>query len=77
MQVNELSGADFAAFSNTSRSFDGLAACSGRILTLTGRGAPMRLTGQRITPQLLSLLGVTPQLGCAFTTEEFDRDTIS
>jgi putative ABC transport system permease protein len=71
VRINELSVTDFAAFSNASSSFDGLAAWRGRSLTLIGRGTPMRLTGHRITPQLLSLLGVTPQLGRAFTTEEF------
>jgi putative ABC transport system permease protein len=71
VQVNELSGVDFAAFSDANSSFDGLAASRYRDFTLTGPGPALRLPGQRVTQGFLSLLGVTPQVGRAFAAEEF------
>jgi len=62
---------DFVAFSETNRVFDGLAAWIDRSFTLTGRGPAVQLWAQRVTPELLSLLGVTPQVGRAFAAEEF------
>jgi putative ABC transport system permease protein len=46
---------------------------------LTGRGGPAHLKAQRITPELLPLLGVTPQAGRAFLAEEFEpgRDQVA
>jgi putative ABC transport system permease protein len=38
---------------------------------LTRHGAPAHLKAQRITPELLPLLGVMPQAGRAFVAEEF------
>jgi putative ABC transport system permease protein len=64
-------GADFAALIEANRVFDGLAAWSDREFTLTGRGPAARLWGPRVTPEFLSLLGVTPQAGRTFATEEF------
>jgi putative ABC transport system permease protein len=61
----------YAALKQTPTAFDGLAAWSGSRYMLTGRGGPLHLNGQRITPELLSLLGVTPQTGRAFVAEEF------
>jgi putative ABC transport system permease protein len=63
--------AEFAALRETQRAFDGLAAWSARDFMLTRRGAPAHLKAQRITPELLPLLGVTPQAGRAFLAEEF------
>ncbi len=64
--------AEFAALKETQRVFDGLAAWSARDFMLTRRGAPAHLKGQRITPELLPMLGVTPQAGRAFVAEEFN-----
>src|SRR5262245_11405615 len=71
VQVNELSGMDFAAFSDANSSFDGLAASKYRDFTLTGPGPALRLPGQRVTQGFLSLLGVTPPVGRVFAAEEF------
>jgi len=59
--------------------FDNLAGWSERDYMLTGRGGPAHLKGQRITPELLPLLGVTPPAGRAFLTEEFEpgRDQVA
>ncbi|MGH9851958.1 MAG: ADOP family duplicated permease, partial [Blastocatellia bacterium] len=54
------------------RLFDNVAGWSERDYMLTGRGGPAHLKGQRITPEFLPLLGVTPQAGRAFLTEEFE-----
>jgi putative ABC transport system permease protein len=71
--------AEFAALKETRRVFDGLAAWSSRDFMLTRRGAPAHLKGQSITPELLPLLGVTPQTGRAFVSEEFQpgRDQVA
>src|SRR5262249_22461448 len=44
-----------------------------------GRGGPAHLKGQRITAELLPLLGVRPLAGRAFLAEEFDpgRDQVA
>lgn len=69
----------FAALKQTSHAFDGQAGWRARDYMLTGRGGPAHLKGQRITPDLLSLLGITPQVGRAFFTEEFEpgRDQVA
>jgi putative ABC transport system permease protein len=42
-----------------------------REFTLTGRGAPEQLKGQRISSELLALFGVHPNPGRSFSAEEF------
>src|SRR5215813_3526637 len=61
----------FAALKQTEHVFDGLAGWRERDFMLTGRGGPAHLNGQRITPELLPLLGVSPPVGRAFAAEEF------
>ena len=71
-RVGERGSADvFAALKQSQRVFDGVAGWSARDFMLTGRGGPAYLKGQRVTPELLPLLGVTPQVGRAFVAEEF------
>jgi putative ABC transport system permease protein len=72
-------GVDFAALSEANRVFDGLALWRGRDFMLIGRGPAMRLLAERVTPEFLSLLGVTPQAGRAFAAEEFQpgRDQVA
>src|SRR5262245_19950638 len=69
----------FAALKQTQRAFDSLAGWRARDFMLTGRGGPAHLKGQRVTPELLPLLGVTPQAGRAFVAEEFQpgRDQVA
>ncbi len=69
----------FAALMQTQRAFDGLAGWRERDYMLTGRGGPAHLKGQRITAELLPMLGVTPQAGRAFVAEEFQpgRDQVA
>src|SRR5262245_5456621 len=69
----------FAGLKQTQRAFDGLAGWMARDYMLTGRGGPAHLKGQRITPELLPMLGVTPQAGRAFVAEEFQpgRDQVA
>ena len=69
----------FAALQQTQRVFDGLAGWKARDYMLTGRGGPAHLKGQRVTQELLPLLGVTSQAGRAFVAEEFQpgRDQVA
>jgi len=72
VRVGEWSVAEvFATLKQAERAFDGLAGWNARDFMLTGRGGPAHLKGQRVTPELLPLLGVTPQAGRAFLAEEF------
>src|SRR5215510_9586095 len=73
------SAAEFVALSKANRVFDRLAAWSARDFMLTGRGAPAHLKGQRISPEVLPMLGVAPQAGRSFVAEEFQpgRDQVA
>src|SRR5262249_17102222 len=52
------------------RAYEYLVAFDGGRLDLTGRGEPERLESFSVTAGLFSALGVSPQLGRAFTPEE-------
>lgn len=52
------------------RSIAGIAAFANDTLNLTGRGEPEQVPIARVTPNFLSVLGVTPQLGRTFTADE-------
>jgi hypothetical protein len=71
MRLGRIGAADFVALREANSVFDGLAAWRVADFTLTGRGAPEQFTGLRVTQEFLPLLGVTPQVGRAFTAEEF------
>jgi len=80
VRVGEWSSADvFAALRQTEHVFDGVAGWRERDYMLTGRGGPAHLKAQRVTSELLPLLGVTPPVGRAFATEEFQpgRDQVA
>jgi putative ABC transport system permease protein len=61
---------DFLDWRKSQRSFEDLAAFQLQGLSLSGVDRPERLEGRIISASLLPLLGVTPQLGRAFTPEE-------
>src|SRR5262245_56705471 len=80
VRVGEVGSAEvFTALKQTQFAFDGMAGWDARDFMLTRRGGPAHLKGQRITPGLLPLLGVTPQAGRAFVAEEFQpgRDQVA
>ena len=60
----------YFAWQAQSQAFEHLVAFSGESLDLTGRGEPERLDGHSVTANVFPALGLTPQLGRAFTTEE-------
>ena len=61
---------DFADYQVQSQSFEKLAAFDDRDFTLTGGGEALRLHGAIMTSDLLPILGVSPQLGHAFSAQE-------
>ena len=52
------------------RVFTQIAAFGGASLSLTGRGEPERIEGERVSASLFPLLGVAPALGRVFTKQE-------
>jgi putative ABC transport system permease protein len=52
------------------QSFTGMAATSGRTLTLSGSGDAQRLKALFVTPEFFAVLGVDTVVGRTFTTEE-------
>ncbi len=68
-----VNAADHREWQDQNTTFDGIALIN--ILAnfnLTGAGDPERILGARISPNLLSVLGVSPLLGRNFTEEEDD-----
>ena len=61
---------DFYDWRAQQHSFERLAAFHQRSLTLTGAGEAARLNGATVTADLFPLLGITPQLGRSFTSDE-------
>ena len=50
--------------------FEDMGAVADQSVNLTGAGDPERIEGSRANSSVFSLLGLAPQLGRAFTTEE-------
>jgi predicted permease len=71
--MNELSPANFRDFKALSSSFGAMGAFTGSAANLVGIGEPRRLATTPVTPDVLSLLGVTPALGRVFDAREDDR----
>src|SRR5262245_47039142 len=69
--TNWFTAPDFVELSKQNRTLDQLSASVSREFVITGGGAPEQLRGQRISRELLALLGVSPQSGRAFASEEF------
>jgi putative ABC transport system permease protein len=61
---------DFRDWVDQSRSFEELAACSGRSFNLSGSDRPQRVEGLRTTAGLFSALRVRPLLGRLFSDDE-------
>jgi putative ABC transport system permease protein len=69
--LDEYAGSiDYILWQDESKSFDHLVAFAAGNVFLTGRGEPERLDAVYATANLFPALGVAPQLGRAFTTEE-------
>jgi hypothetical protein len=70
-EQNMPSPADYLEWKATAKSFDGIAIFNPSIsFALTGDGAPTRIEGATLSPDLFDLLGVRPQLGRSFATDE-------
>ena len=61
---------NFLSWRELSKSFEGLGAVSYNNYTLTGSGDPEQLSGNRISPVLTRLLGISAIAGRDFTDEE-------
>jgi putative ABC transport system permease protein len=62
--------ADFDAWRHASDAFEGLTALAGGNWNVTGAGEPERISGARVSTNMLALLRVRPALGRDFTPEE-------
>lgn len=61
---------NFLSWREQTQSFEALAAIASNNYTLTGKGEPEQLSGNRISPALTRVLGITPIVGRDFTDEE-------
>jgi putative ABC transport system permease protein len=61
---------NFLSWREQTQSFEALAAIATNNYTLTGTGEPEQLSGNRISPALTRVLGITPLVGRDFTDEE-------
>jgi predicted permease len=61
---------DIKAYTRDTRSFTALGGYAGAAYELSGTGDPAQVNASRITAGIFSALGVAPQLGRVFTTEE-------
>jgi putative ABC transport system permease protein len=66
------SPANFLDWKNQNTTFAGMAAYGGSSMTLTGEGEPERLLGARVSSGYFEVLGVSPALGRAFLSEEYE-----
>ncbi len=61
---------DVYAVRAQSATLTGFGLVSNEVLTLTGEGDPVRLTGARVSPAVLSMLGIAPMSGRLFEPAE-------
>jgi putative ABC transport system permease protein len=66
----EASYPDFQDWKQRNHSYEDLAGYNGTNFTLTGLGVPSRISAVRVTTNMLSFLGVQPQLGRDFQPHE-------
>ncbi len=62
----------YLAWRERATDFQALAALQNTSFTLTGEGEPRVLDGARVTTDFFRVLGVTPELGRFFTTDDAD-----
>jgi predicted permease len=72
--MNQMSPAVYRDVMTKARSFDALGALGGASVNLVGSGEPARLPAQIVTPNLLTVLGVTPLAGRVFDPSRADAD---
>src|ERR1041384_1292183 len=67
---NEVAPANFFDLRTQSQSFEAIGATGPQDVNLTGDGEPERISGQLVSANVLSILGVQPALGRTFLTNE-------
>ncbi|MGH9832731.1 MAG: ABC transporter permease [Blastocatellia bacterium] len=67
---NDVAPANFIDWRDQNQVFAHIAAFGAASLSLTGRGEPERIEGERVSASLFPLLGVAPALGRVFTEQE-------
>lgn len=70
VRQNEVAPANFFDLRNQNGVFEGIGAHGPQDINLTGDGEPERLTGELLTANVFSLLGVEPALGRTFLAGE-------
>jgi putative ABC transport system permease protein len=70
LPVMVVSPPNLADWRQRTRSFEALGAFQLRSFTVGGREGPEQLDGARVSPELLTLLGVPPRMGRLFTSDE-------
>ena len=69
-QHNVVNPINFLNWRERTRSFQQMAAMHGWTSNITGEGEPLAVDGIRASPELFSILGVSPFMGRAFIPEE-------
>jgi predicted permease len=69
-QTSPASGGDYAEWKSQNSVFEGTAASSDRLYTLTGAGEPEDVVGYKFSADYFRLLGTRPELGRTFLDEE-------
>src|ERR1044072_5912008 len=67
---NEVAPANFVDLRTQNQSFDAIGAYGPQDVNLTGDGEPERISGQLVSANVMSILGVEPALGRTFLTNE-------
>jgi putative ABC transport system permease protein len=64
------SAPDLMLYQQGQKSFEGMAAYQNKTFEFSGTGEPERITGARVAANLFSLLGIEPEIGRSFRSEE-------
>jgi putative ABC transport system permease protein len=68
--LESVSALDFESWRKQNDVFEDMAAETGSSFTLTGKGAPEAVNGERVTPDYFKVVGFTPSLGRVFLPSE-------